>query len=218
MYLCVEVYGILDELNVMLSLCVCVVVEEEQCILFEVLQQYIFWFSVEFVSDSEQLLLGKCYISSEEIVLLEQIIDCEMVCVLVLYQFVLFGCCEVVSCLYLVCIVVRWVECWLVELGVEVIICQMLLCYLNCLFDCLYVLVCSEDYVVYQCCFVMEIVVCYLVVSGLFVFDVFKVQVGLFFFYELYQFICQVIEYVCQLQVLVVVSIVDVYGIEIVIW
>ncbi|STV52249.1 cob(I)alamin adenosyltransferase PduO [Klebsiella pneumoniae] len=39
----VEAYGTLDELNAMLSLCVCAVAEEEQRTLLEALQQHIFW-------------------------------------------------------------------------------------------------------------------------------------------------------------------------------
>lgn len=38
----VETYGILDELNAVLSLCVCTVAEEERRILLGVLQQHIF--------------------------------------------------------------------------------------------------------------------------------------------------------------------------------
>ncbi len=74
----VEAYGTLDELNAMLSLCVCAVAEEEQRTLLEALQQHIFWFSAELASDSEQPSPGKRYISSEEIALLEQTIDREM--------------------------------------------------------------------------------------------------------------------------------------------
>ena len=71
----VEAYGTLDELNAMLSLCVCAVAEEEQRTLLEALQQHIFWFSAELASDSEQPSPGKRYISSHEIALLEQTID-----------------------------------------------------------------------------------------------------------------------------------------------
>ena len=57
----VEAYGTLDELNAMLSLCVCAVAEEEQRTLLEALQQHIFWFSAELASDSEQPSPGKRY-------------------------------------------------------------------------------------------------------------------------------------------------------------
>ncbi len=63
----VEAYGTLDELNAVLSLCVCAVAEEKHRTLLEALQQHIFWFSAELASDSEQPSPGKRYISSEEI-------------------------------------------------------------------------------------------------------------------------------------------------------
>ena len=97
----VEAYGTLDELNAMLSLCVCAVAEEEQRTLLEALQQHIFWFSAELASDSEQPSPGKRYISSEEIALLEQTIDREMARVPALHQFVLPGRCEAASRLHL---------------------------------------------------------------------------------------------------------------------
>ncbi len=96
----VEAYGTLDELNAMLSLCVCAVAEEEQRTLLEALQQHIFWFSAELASDSEQPSPGKRYISSEEIALLEQTIDREMARVPALHQFVLPGRCEAASRLH----------------------------------------------------------------------------------------------------------------------
>lgn len=127
----VEAYGTLDELNAMLSLCVCAVAEEEQRTLLEALQQHIFWFSAELASDSEQPSPGKRYISSEEIALLEQTIDREMARVPALHQFVLPGRCEAASRLHLARTVARRAERRLVELGAEVTIRQMLLRYLN---------------------------------------------------------------------------------------
>lgn len=136
----VEAYGTTDELNAMLSLCVCAVAEEEQRTLLEALQQHIFWFSAELASDSEQPSPGKRYISSEEIALLEQTIDREMARVPALHQFVLPGRCEAASRLHLARTVARRAERRLVELGAEVTIRQMLLRYLNRLSDCLYAL------------------------------------------------------------------------------
>ncbi len=134
----VEAYGTLDELNAMLSLCVCAVAEEEQRTLLEALQQHIFWFSAELASDSEQPSPGKRYISSEEIALLEQTIDREMARVPALHQFVLPGRCEAASRLHLARTVARRAERRLVELAAEVTIRQILLRYLNRLSDCLY--------------------------------------------------------------------------------
>lgn len=132
----VEAYGTLDELNAMLSLCVCAVAEEEQRTLLEALQQHIFWFSAELASDSEQPSPGKRYISSEEIALLEQTIDREMARVPALHQFVLPGRCEAASRLHLARTVARRAERRLVELAAEVTIRQILLRYLNRLSDC----------------------------------------------------------------------------------
>ncbi|MGF1222960.1 cob(I)yrinic acid a,c-diamide adenosyltransferase, partial [Klebsiella pneumoniae] len=162
----VEAYGTLDELNAMLSLCVCAVAEEEQRTLLEALQQHIFWFSAELASDSEQPSPGKRYISSEEIALLEQTIDREMARVPALHQFVLPGRCEAASRLHLARTVARRAERRLVELGAEVTIRQMLLRYLNRLSDCLYALARSEDHAAHQRRLVTEIAARYLAASG----------------------------------------------------
>jgi ATP:cob(I)alamin adenosyltransferase len=146
----VEAYGTLDELNAMLSLCVCAVAEEEHRTLLEALQQHIFWFSAELASDSEQPSPGKRYISSEEIALLEQTIDREMARVPALHQFVLPGRCEAASRLHLARTVARRAERRLVELAAEVTIRQILLRYLNRLSDCLYALARSEDHADHQ--------------------------------------------------------------------
>lgn len=136
----VEAYGTLDELNAVLSLCVCAVAEEKHRTLLEALQQHIFWFSAELASDSEQPSPGQRYISSEEIALLEQTIDREMACVPALHQFVLPGRCEAASRLHLARTVARRAERRLVELAAEVTLRQILLRYLNRLSDCLYAL------------------------------------------------------------------------------
>ncbi len=214
----VEAYGTLDELNAMLSLCVCAVAEEEQRTLLEALQQHIFWFSAELASDSEQPSPGKRYISSEEIALLEQTIDREMARVPALHQFVLPGRCEAASRLHLARTVARRAERRLVELAAEVTIRQILLRYLNRLSDCLYALARSEDHAAHQRRLVTEIAARYLAASGSPAPDAPKAQAGSLSFYELHQLIRQAIEHARQLQVPVVVSIVDAHGTETVTW
>ncbi|MEH4255092.1 cob(I)yrinic acid a,c-diamide adenosyltransferase [Klebsiella pneumoniae] len=214
----VEAYGTLDELNAMLSLCVCAVAEEEQRTLLEALQQHIFWFSAELASDSEQPSPGKRYISSEEIALLEQTIDREMARVPALHQFVLPGRCEAASCLHLARTVARRAERRLVELAAEVTIRQILLRYLNRLSDCLYALARSEDHAAHQRRLVTEIAARYLAASGSPAPDAPKAQAGSLSFHELHQLIRQAIEHARQLQVPVVVSIVDAHGTETVTW
>lgn len=214
----VEAYGTLDELNAMLSLCVCAVAEEEQRTLLEALQQHIFWFSAELASDSEQPSPGKRYISSEEIALLEQTIDREMARVPALHQFVLPGRCEAASRLHLARTVARRAERRLVELAAEVTIRLILLRYLNRLSDCLYALARSEDHAAHQRRLVTEIAARYLAASGSPAPDAPKAQAGSLSFHELHQLIRQAIEHARQLQVPVVVSIVDAYGTETVTW
>ena len=199
----VEAYGTLDELNAMLSLCVCAVAEEEQRTLLEALQQHIFWFSAELASDSEQPSPGKRYISSEEIALLEQTIDREMARVPALHQFVLPGRCEAASRLHLARTVARRAERRLVELAAEVTIRQILLRYLNRLSDCLYALARSEDHAAHQRRLVTEIAARYLAASGSPAPDAPKAQAG---------------SLAKELQVPVVVSIVDAHGTETVTW
>ncbi len=194
----VEAYGTLDELNAMLSLCVCAVAEEEQRTLLEALQQHIFWFSAELASDSEQPSPGKRYISSEEIALLEQTIDREMARVPALHQFVLPGRCEAASRLHLARTVARRAERRLVELGAEVTIRQMLLRYLNRLSDCLYALARSEDHAAHQRRLVTEIAARYLAASGSPAPDAPKAQAGSLSFHELHQLIRQAIEHARQ--------------------
>lgn len=162
----VEAYGTLDELNAVLSLCVCAVAEEKHRTLLEALQQHIFWFSAELASDSEQPSPGKRYISSEEIALLEQTIDREMARMPALHQFVLPGRCEAASRLHLARTVARRAERRLVELAAEVTLRQILLRYLNRLSDCLYALARSEDHADHQRRLVAEIAARYLAASG----------------------------------------------------
>lgn len=214
----VEAYGTLDELNAMLSLCVCAVAEEEQRTLLEALQQHIFWFSAELASDSEQPSPGKRYISSEEIALLEQTIDREMARVPALHQFVLPGRCEAASRLHLARTVARRAERRLVELAAEVTIRQILLRYLNRLSDCLYALARSEDHAAHQRRLVTEIAARYLAASRSPAPDAPKAQAGSLSFHELHQLIRQAIEHARQLQVPVVISIVDAHGTETVTW
>ncbi len=161
-------YGTLDELNAILSLCVCAVAEEKHRTLLEALQQHIFWFSAELASDSEQPSPDQRYISSEEIALLEQTIDREMACVPALHQFVLPGRCEAASRLHLARTVARRAERRLVELAAEVTIRQILLRYLNRLSDCLYALARGEDHADHQRRLVAEIAARYLTASGRF--------------------------------------------------
>ena len=191
----VEAYGTLDELNAMLSLCVCAVAEEEQRTLLEALQQHIFWFSAELASDSEQPSPGKRYISSEEIALLEQTIDREMARVPALHQFVLPGRCEAASRLHLARTVARRAERRLVELAAEVTIRQILLRYLNRLSDCLYALARSEDHAAHQRRLVTEIAARYLAASGSPAPDAPKAQAGSLSFHELHQLTRQAIEH-----------------------
>ncbi len=142
----VEAYGTLDELNAALSLCWCATVREENKAQLTRFQQHLFWLSAELASEASEPVVGRRYISSEDISEMEHTIDRCMAAVPVIKNFVLPGRCEAASRLHVARTLARRAERRMVVLAGSVPVRQVAMQYINRLSDCLYALARDEDH------------------------------------------------------------------------
>lgn len=132
----VQVYGIVDEVNLVLGVLLVVVLLDDVCVLLIMIQYQLFDFG------GELCIFGYVVIYVIDIEVLEVWLDYFNVDLLVLKEFILFVGGEVVVCCYLVCIIVCCVECEMVILVVLELVCVEVIGYFNCLLDLLFVFVC----------------------------------------------------------------------------
>lgn len=143
--LCVEVYGIVDEVNVMLGL-VCLYVSGDMVSCIVVIQNDLFDLGVDLLclwmqEDDVVFYLVLCIIDMQ-VDCFEVEIDVMNVNLLLLCSFILFGGSVFLVYLYLVCMVMCCVECCVVVLVVFEDVNFVVICYLNWLFDWFFVVSC----------------------------------------------------------------------------
>lgn len=140
-YICVEVYGIVDELIFQLGVCYVMICDVGLWESLYYIQQMLFVLGVELVSDVWGLICLSQMIGEEEIIVLEWFIDCNMVESGLLKQFVILGRNFVFVQLYVVCIQFCWFECLLMVMDCVYLLCDVFKCYSNCLLDVLFFMV-----------------------------------------------------------------------------
>ncbi|WP_314138169.1 two-domain cob(I)yrinic acid a,c-diamide adenosyltransferase PduO [Buttiauxella noackiae] len=211
----VETYGTLDELNATMSLCRCAVKSTDSRTLLEAIQQQIFWFCAELACESETPVPSQRYISTEEIIALEQSIDVAMGQVAEVHSFIVPGRGEAAARLHVARTLARRAERRLVELAVHVTVRQVLLRYINRLSDCLFALARLEDHLAHQETLIQEIAGRYLAASGK---PMKKESAMSLSFHELHQIVKAAMTHAQTLGVPVVISVVDAQGISMLTW
>ena len=211
----VEAYGTLDELNAALSLCICAAKNPQHRQLLENIQLQLFWFSAELASESEEPTPEQRYISSEEIAALEAAIDTAMGRVPPLRSFILPGRSEAASRLHFARTLARRAERRLVELSTEISVRHVLMRYINRLSDCLYALARAEDHDAHQNDIIQKVAERYLAAVQP---PAIKEATMSLSFQELHQLTRAAVTRAEELQVLVVISIVDANGTQMVAW
>lgn len=145
--LCVEVYGVVDEINFFIGM-VCFLMGFMFVfdLIFVVIQNVFFDFGVDFVLFGmlEELGYELLWVIQKQVDDFEYVIDVLNVNFQLLKFFVLFGGLFVLVVFYVVCMVVCCVECLMVVLndceygGINLVV----MCYINCLLDLFFVVVC----------------------------------------------------------------------------
>lgn len=210
----VEAYGTLDELNATLSLCLCAVQSADVKPFLETVQLQLFWFSAELASESETPSPTQRYISTEEIAVLEHIIDQAMAQVDEVHSFILPGRCEAAARLHVARTLARRAERRLVDLTGQVNVRQVLLRYINRLSDCLFALARLEDHLNHQQRIITEVATRYRAAAS-----VTPEQTAMSLsFHELHQLTRAAMERANALGVPVVISVVDAQGIGMLTW